>query len=550
MELRPYQQAAVQAIRDALNKGMKNPLVCLPTGSGKSAALSHLIYALAKKLPDSRMLILVHTQELIKQLAQTYERISGVKPGIYSASVGIKDHGEQVTFAQVQSFVRNKKRFNDYKLVVVDECDRIGPDENSNYQKLLADLRLCNPDLRVVGFTATPYRTSLGLVYGKDRIFDELVYDAGIKELIEQGYLCQLIGKAGVEKIDLSEIHIKQGEYVASELEDYMTSERLVAAAIREILKYASGRKKTLIFASGVKHAHMVSKALTAHDIKCPVITGDMPKEERNTLIQAFKDSTLSFLVNINVLSVGFDAPDIDMIVLLRPTKSPGLYYQQIGRGMRTHPGKKDCLILDLSGNISEHGPVDQLNERIKKKKKGQGQDGPLSKTCPACQSICALACKTCGDCGHVFVSEEESLVKHATKAYSDAPLSSPKPAATWHVCRGVHYKPHNKNTPCVWATYTFAAGASASDFLPLSGWGLARFIKLVKESEDITKTPRLIVEHGKLATTSGVEISFANISEWCYTLKRPTKVLVDQNGKYFNVIGRSYEPIQEKEAI
>jgi len=538
MKLRPYQEAAILAVRDALNSGMSTPLVCLPTGSGKSPVLTTLVSSVAAKSPGRKFLVLVHTQELIKQLAETYERVSGVKPGIFSASVGKKHHDEQVTIAQVQSFVRNKRRFNNYKLVVVDECDRIGPDENSNYRKLISDLKVCNPEVRIVGLTATPYRTGQGLCYGEDRVFDDLVYDANIKELIEQGYLSSLVGKDGGTP-DLSDLHIRKGDYVASELEDFMSNEARVSAAIREIVKYSPGRKKILIFASGIKHANMVSDALKAVGIYCPVITGDMPKADRDLKIGAFKAAETSYLVNINVLSVGFDAPDIDMIVLLRPTKSPGLYYQQIGRGMRIHPNKKDCLVLDMSGNIQEHGPIDQLNDRIKKRKSAKGEGEALSKTCPDCKSICALACKECEDCGHIFVPLEQEVVKHATKAYDESPLSAPQ---KWEEVTAAYHRPYKKKVECLWVTYTCGLGARVSDFLPLDGYGRAKLLKFVRESEDTTKDPRLVVVNGVLTTTRGDKISFDNIEEWCKTLKVPTKILPCVNGKYRNVAARSFD--------
>jgi superfamily II DNA or RNA helicase len=848
--LRPYQQDALQAVRDALNSGMKRPLICIPTGGGKSPVLAHLVHLVAKKSPQNRILVTVHTQELIKQLAETYEKVSGTKPGIYSASLKQKDHNEQVTIGQIQSFVRNTKRFNSYRMLVVDEClpgetlvggrpikeiavgdyvpsfdgkevvymrvvgvskraskklvriiagksqvvattnhpvltkrgwvpagevdyrdsvlriecaggpyaankkrkrnggrsvrqvrsrrseavaqclqdcaaprkavllrevrselcydeqpraeetafrthvesenepdgrpeqhredvhitenkwnplgafgkdgewartygpstsagigpwvgdgdscsyqdekrigissllqagrsksgvenkcrgrwqlsygkkaprvrreercipswtrvenieiqespsderfaglckdsfvydlkidetrcffangvlvhncDRIPADGEGQYRTLIADLELCNPDLRIVGLTATPYRTGFGLVYGKDAIFEEMVYDARITELIKDGYLSALIGKDGGAP-DLSDIHVRKGDYVASELEDYMSNDKRVAAAVREILKYASGRKKTLIFASGVKHANMVSQALAAAGINCPVITGEMPTAERAELIKKFKAGMLSFLVNINVLSIGFDASDIDMIVLLRPTKSPALYYQQIGRGMRIHEGKTNCLILDLAGNIREHGPVDTLNDSIKKRKSAKSTGRPMAKTCPSCQALVALAVKECGDCGHVFVSEEQDTVKHATTAYSDQPLSVPP---EWHPCTGVFYKPYKKNVECVWAMYKIGIGAQATQFFPMSGYGKAKLMALVKEAEDLTNDNRLIVKDAYLTTTSGEQISFGNIAEWCRTLRMPSHVLVQKNGKYLNVIGRKY---------
>ena len=251
--------------------------MCLPTGSGKSP----VICSLANRVLQSgrSVVITVHTQELIKQLADTYEAMFGTQPAVYAAGLKRKEVGD-VTIAQVQSACRNAGAFGSVGLVLVDEADRIPDDGEGQYRSFMASLELSNPGVRVCGFTATPYRMGSGLVYGPDCFFDELVYDAGIKELIEQGYLAPIRSKHG-ETPDLSNIHIRAGDYVANELEAAFAVPEHVQSAVKEIVHFGQDRKAWLVFVSGKKHGDMVQAELAKYGIDAPFVTGDTPDAER-----------------------------------------------------------------------------------------------------------------------------------------------------------------------------------------------------------------------------------------------------------------------------
>lgn len=420
MILRPYQEAAVDAIRAAFNRGVKRPLVCLPTGSGKTPTICTLIHRLAQRFPDEQFVCTVNTQELVDQLASSYRRISGTEPAVYSASLKRKELG-RVIFGQIQSIYRKACDIGRIKLLVVDECDRIPVDGDGQYRAFIEEASVINPELRICGFTATPYRMRSGLVYGEGQPFDELVYDADVRTLIDSKFLSNLVSKDG-GRPDLSGVGIRNGDYAANQLEAVMSEEDTVKHAVEEIIRYGSDRKAWLVFCSGIKHATLVSNALRERGIDAPIIEGNTPDAERKKYISDFRNKTLRCLVNVNVLSIGFDAPHVDLLALLRPTLSPGLYYQQIGRGLRIADGKENCLILDLAGNIAKHGPIDTLNARIKAKRSAKEKGEAPTKTCPQCSEIVHASVQTCPSCQFKFPPPK--IVKHQATAFNESPLS------------------------------------------------------------------------------------------------------------------------------
>jgi DNA repair protein RadD len=326
------------------------------------------------------------------------------------------------------------------------------PEGEGMYQTFLKDAKIVNPRVRLIGLTATPYRMKSGTLIGKDHLLNEICYEISIKELIEQGFLCPLKSKSGRHKIDCSEFHLRGGEFIASEVDELMNTTDQVESACREIVAQTRQRHSVLIFGASVDHATKIKETLEKITrSECGLVTGETPSGERERLLRRFKgqravashlvlphhynnplplvagvdersnaeriiereascDETtrfqLKFLANVNVLTTGFDAPNIDCVVLLRPTNSPGLYYQMVGRGFRLHETKTDCLVLDYGGNILRHGPVDAI--QIKDKKTGGGGEPPV-KECPKCLTIIPAAVMTCPDCGYEFPPPENN---------------------------------------------------------------------------------------------------------------------------------------------
>jgi DNA repair protein RadD len=295
-----------------------------------------------------------------------------------------------------------------------------------------------NPNVRLIGLTATPYRMSTGLICGPENLLNHVCYEVGVRELIVQGYLCPLKTKAGKRKVDTSNLHIRGGEFISGEVEALMDDDALVRSACREIAEQTQDRHSVLIFAAGVEHALHVQRVLGELGQECGFVCGDTLPFERAGFLKRFKDGGLKYLVNVNVLTTGFDAPNIDCVALLRPTNSPGLYYQMVGRGFRLDPSKQNCLVLDFGGNILRHGPVDALE--IKDRVSGSGE--APAKECPQCQSVIHAAYSLCPECGYEFPPPKRQ--QHENEA-STAGILSGEVTETPYPVHRVFYSVHVK---------------------------------------------------------------------------------------------------------
>jgi DNA repair protein RadD len=249
-----------------------------------------------------------------------------------------------------------------------------------------------------------------------------------------------LVSKAGKDKADTSNLHVRAGEFIASEVEDLMDDEGLVESACREILDYTRDRRACLIFTSGVKHGGHVAETLRRMGAHAETVFGDTLSFERDRVLDEFKAGKLKYLVNVNVLTTGFDAPNIDCVAMLRPTLSPGLYYQMVGRGFRLCEGKENCLVLDYGGNVLRHGPVDAIQIGD-----GKSKAPAPAKECPQCRSLISSGYSVCPDCGHEFFKrEDERKAKHAARASGEGILSGEVTVTTYpveEVLYAVHYK-------------------------------------------------------------------------------------------------------------
>ena len=400
--LREYQTRTLDQLYawfEAGNQG--NPCLVLPTGSGKSHIVAALCKDALQNWPETRILMLTHVRELIEQNADKMRLHWPNAPmGIYSAGLRQKELGEPITFAGIQS-VRNKaKEIGHVDLVIIDECHLVSHKDEGGYRMLLADLTAINPNLRVVGLTATPYRLGHGYITDAPAIFSALIEPTSIEELIHKKYLSTLRSKLTITKLEVDGVHKRGGEYIESELQAAVDTKDKNVKVVREIIKLGAERHSWLIFCAGVAHAHHVKEALTDQGILAQCVTGETPSAERDKMLTDFKAGRIRALTNANVLTTGFDAPGIDLIAMLRPTMSPGLYVQMAGRGLRIADGKTDCLVLDFAGVVEQHGPITAVNPPPKKGDKVG--EAPV-KVCDNCQEICGLSARVCPACGTLF---------------------------------------------------------------------------------------------------------------------------------------------------
>jgi len=450
MELRQYQRDAVDAVYRHLRERNDSPCAVLPTGAGKSLLLA-TICADAVNRWGGRVIVLAHVKEL---LAQTADHIRKVAPkldvGVYSAGLKRRDTEHGVIVAGIQSVYRRAAELDRFDLVLIDEAHLIPLDGEGMYRRFLADAHMVNPHLRTIGLTATPFRMTSGYICRPDHFLNAICYEIGVRELIRDGYLCPLKTKAGIARADTSGLHVRGGEYIANEVEDLMDDDELVRAACAELIEHTKDRKSILIFASGIKHGRHVKAILEAqHGVECGFVCGLTPANERDHLLARFRGNgqaglfsdsgPLKYLANVSVLTTGFDAPNIDCVALLRPTMSPGLYYQMVGRSFRLHPGKTDALILDFAGNILRHGPVDQIKIR---EPNGKGDGEAPAKECPECHAVVAAGYAACPECGYEFPPPERQ--KHEAKASTESVLSGEVTVLDYEV-EGVTYAVHVK---------------------------------------------------------------------------------------------------------
>jgi DNA repair protein RadD len=442
LSLRPYQRAAIEALYDYFAASVGNPLIVMPTGTGKSVVIAGFTREAIDAYGDTRVLILTHVKELIQQNFIALLRAWPEAPaGIYSAGLSRRDIHAQILFAGIQSIHRHARQVQRCDLVLIDEAHLLGRGDSGMYRSFLAQLNEINAGLlKVVGFTATPYRLDSGMLHeGKDRLFTDIAFQVPVLDMIQQGYLCPVVPKQTTTQLDVGGVGTRGGEFIAKDLEAAVDRDEVTRAAVAEIVQHGEGRGSWLVFCSGVAHARHVRDAIREHGVSCETVTGDTPGPERDAILAAFKAGRLRCVTNANVLTTGFDAPGVDLIALLRPTKSVGLYVQMVGRGTRLAEGKDDCLVLDFAGNTARHGPIDTVDGRKKEKSEEPGE-API-KVCPECQTINHASVRRCIECDHEF---PPPVVKVAPQAASNALLST-QVQATWSDVTGISYARHEK---------------------------------------------------------------------------------------------------------
>lgn len=356
-QLRDYQQEAVNNVVQYFKKKREPAVVVLPTGAGKSLVIAELA-----RVAKGRVLVLAHVKELVEQNYEKYVSY-GLAAGIYSASLGKKDWDHKAIFGSVQSVARAPDEFfNGFSILVIDECHRVADEGATQYQEVIKKLRERNSGLCILGLTATPYRLGLGWIYeyaqagelktDQPRFFKQCVFELPLSYMIKNRFLTVPVKvDIPVTCYDFSELSEKGRMYTAAEVEEILkTQKRLTPLIIKNIIDITErfDRKGVMIFSSSVKHAEEIMQYLPPEDAR--LVVGDTDLETRNETVEAFKARKFKYLVNVSVLTTGFDAPHVDVIAILRPTESNSLYQQIVGRGLRLSPDKKDCYILDYTG--------------------------------------------------------------------------------------------------------------------------------------------------------------------------------------------------------
>jgi DNA repair protein RadD len=521
--LRDYQTRTVEHLYAWLEKNPGNPCVELPTGAGKSVIVAHICRDLISNYPSMRILMLTHVKELIEQNASKMRELwPGAPLGIYSAGLRRRELGEPITFAGIQSVRTRAAQLGVIDVTLVDECHLINHAETGGYRQLIAELEKANPHHRTIGLTATPWRLGHGLITDKPAIFDDLISPVTIEELIAKGHLAPLRSKLTGFQYDLSRVHQRGGEYIESELQSAVDSYDGNDAIANEIINRAGERRSWLLFCTGVQHAQNMADVLASKGIRAACITGETPAGLRKTILDSFKAGAIRAVTNANVLTTGFDFPGIDLIAMLRPTKSPSLYVQMAGRGLRVKPHTDHCLVLDFAGVVSEHGPI----TGVKAPKKGSDGEGEApAKSCPACGEIVLASAKVCPVCGHVFEVTQEPVKLHQEDIMG-RDRSETEPVISWR-----WKEQRSKAGPMMLVVDYYTPSLTISEYLCVQHMGYAQ-----------DKAVRLLAMICKKAGVSVPSLDSLDAAAGYMTkVPAPTEITYEKDDKFFRVTKRQW---------
>lgn len=530
MQLRPYQQESIDKLYTYWTYRGKRPVVVAPMGAGKSAIIAGFCEQTLKQWPDTRILIVTDSKEIVSQNEKELKRYWPEAPtGIYSAGLNRRDTEAQIIFAGVQS-IYNKMYdfFPAFSIICIDEAHAVSRESDTMYGELIKSATLANPGVGIWGTTGTPYRLDQGILWeGKNAIFDGCAHEIKIRYLIDNGFLCPIISKGGIKNIDLTNVHTVAGEYNQSELACAADDPEIIRSAVDEILMYGSDRKSWMVFCAGVNHAHNVLSEIQSRGINADIVTGDMQTKDRDEVIRKFKAGEIRAIVNVNVLTKGVNVPECDLVVLLTATKSTAKYAQMAGRGLRTFPGKENCLLLDMGNNVIEHGQLDNLSP----KKVGNGGAPPL-KQCPSCQALLYASARECNQCGYAY-PEQETLPNHGTQAFDGAVLTD-QIEPFWANVQAVEYSRHTKEgkPDSVKVSYLTQGGERYNNWLCVEHGGFAAqqaFKWLSKIGSDATSVSEALEE--------------ALSGRW----PMPRRIQCKQDGKWCRVIGEDYSRVKQE---
>jgi len=443
-DLRPYQQRSIDQLFawfDAGNKG--NPLMVLPTGAGKSVILAAAIKTILEQWPNQRIAVVTHVKELIEQ---NFEKLVSIWPfapaGIYSASIGRKDAVMQVLYAGIQSIAGKLVQAGGwFDLIFIDECHLVPKKGQGQYRQFIEAVQRINPQVRVIGLTATEFRLDSGLLHsGEGAIFSDIAAEVSVLELLELGYLAPLVSRPTHIDLDMRDVKRRGGEFITGDLDRVMHEQDHIRRALDNAMTAGADRNHWLVFCPSVATANEAKDYLRAAGKTADIVTGQTGKAERERITTEFKAGKIQALCNVDVLTTGFDAPCIDCIVMLRPTESTALYIQMMGRGMRLHTGKENCLVLDYAGNIERHGCIDDPNIKIPRDKKEPG-DAPI-KICPECEAYNHASARQCPECGFEFPAPQPKVEKR----HSVAPILSTQREPEIYEVSGWYFDLHQKD--------------------------------------------------------------------------------------------------------
>lgn len=440
MEFRHYQSSAIDATLDWFADGKEKPLIVLPTGTGKSLVQAGLIQRIIDAHPYVRIICATHSKELVRQ---NYDEMLSLCPylplGIYSAGLKKRDKSAQILFAGIQSIYNKAIQIGHTDIVIVDEAHSMSRKSESRWGEFFINMKLINPNVQIIGLTATPYRLDSGNLV--PNTFEGIAYEYPVIDAIKEGYLSEIVSAPTRTHLKTVGVHKRGGEYIAGELERAVNTDRLNTACVDEIIEFGQNRKSWIVFCAGKNHAENITQLLIERGIDARCVTDETDDSYRDKAVKDHKSGKLKCLVNNTIFTTGYNNPMLDLIACLRPTQSEGLWVQICGRGMRLYPNKENCLLLDFGRNIDRHGPIDKIKGKNKNESSGNGE-APL-KQCPSCYEPVYAATRICPNCSFEFPENEIDLTITAS---TGAILSTQLVPQEYHVLHVKYKKTIGKN--------------------------------------------------------------------------------------------------------
>lgn len=445
MPLRYFQEEAIQATFDYFGQKTGNPVIALPTGTGKSWVIAGFIERAMKLWPNQRFMMLTHVKELIEQnAAKVQEHWPHAPIGIYSAGLRQKDTAHPIIFGGCASVVNNIQRFGHRDLLFIDEAHLVSPKTATVYQNIVYQLKEVNPQLRCVGLTATPFRLGQGRITDGG-LFTDICYDrTGVEafnRFITEGFLAPLRPRRTNVERQSENSHIgANGDFSGATLAADAAKIEITYQALVEACQYGEDRNSWLVFASTVEDANTIEQILLSFGISAAAVHSKINTKECDRRISDFKSGKLRCLINMGMLTTGFDHPPLDLIIMLRRTMSPGLWVQMLGRGTRPSPetGKTDCLVLDFAGNTRRLGPI---NDPVIPRKKGKGTGAAPVRVCNNCGTYNHAAARECSFCLEAFTFQQHIVAEAGTQEL----IKSDLPVIVFFDVHQVFYYLHNK---------------------------------------------------------------------------------------------------------
>jgi DNA repair protein RadD len=401
-ELRDYQHRAIEMLRASFEGGARAPLLVLPTGAGKTIIAAEIVRSAAAR--GSRVLFLAPRRELVRQASGKLHAV-GIDHGVILAGAKeLERPYERVQVASVDTLLSRLMRapehrrlpLPDFDLVIIDEA-HLAPTEKRS------ELLALWPNAKLVGLTATPARKD-GRALGT--LFDALIEPTTPADLTSAGYLVPA-RYWSLTKPDLERVQVRGGDYAPGDLQRAMNRPKLVGDVAETWLDKARDRR-TIVFASGVAHSIALAERFQRLGVAAEHVDGETDQRERKDVFDRFDDGRLQVLVNCAIATFGLDVPAVSCIVLARPTRSVPLYLQMLGRGLRTAPGKTDCLVLDHAGNVLVHGPAIEprawtlggLQSLAAQERPGATESDGRMVECRECHAL-YVGLPACPECGY-----------------------------------------------------------------------------------------------------------------------------------------------------